>query len=140
MISCLGQSSGANPHLLRDAAKAMLSAFARVGGVRAIAVSQGLLFPARNPLIPLLRLILRRVTADSRAMEAVLRASAATMIWTIVRPPRLLDGGAARGYRAMADAMPPGPSSMQRADLAACLPDEAESGRYRGRIVGVVSR
>ncbi len=137
VISCLGQASADNRFLLRDAAMAMLAAFGRVGGARYIVVSQGLLFPSSNVFIRLLRLILRRVTANSRAMEAVVRASGAD--WTIVRPPRLLDGGAARGYRMMAEAMPPGRHSMQRADLAAFLLDEAANARHVGRIVGVTS-
>jgi putative NADH-flavin reductase len=115
----------------------MFTAMSQSGVRRYLVVSQGLLFPSRNPMIALLRLILRRFVADSAAMERLVRASDAD--WTIVRPPRLVEGGALRGYRTAAGARPVGASSMQRADLAAFLLDEAERGEHVKAIVGVTS-
>lgn len=138
VISCLGQSSRTDAHLLRNAASATLKAMARTGVQRYLVVSQGLLFPSRNPIILLLRLILARHVADSAAMERLVSAS--SIEWTIVRPPRLLEGGGLRGYRLQPGAQPKGSWSMQRTDLAAYLLDEAERREHARTIVGITSR
>jgi putative NADH-flavin reductase len=137
VISCLGQRSPSDAALLRDAAAAALQALRRAGVRRYVVVSQGLLFQTRNPIIGLLRLILARHVADSAAMERLVCAS--DLDWTIVRAPRLLDGGAAKGYRLELDRRPKGAWSMQRADLAAYLLDEAEGRKNPGAIVGITS-
>ena len=137
VISCLGQRSTSDATLLREAAAAALEALRRAGVRQYVVVSQGLLFSSRNPIIHLLRLILARHVADSAAMERLVCAS--DVDWTIVRPPRLLDGGAAKGYRIETGAQPTGPWSMQRADLAAYLLDEAEERKSPRAIVGITS-
>lgn len=126
VMSCLGQRSRADRHLLRDAASVTLDALASTGVRRYLLVSQGLLFASMNPIILLLRLILARHVAESTDMEKLVSASDTD--WTIVRPPRLLEGGTSRGYRVEAGAQPKGPWSMQRYDLATYLMDEAERG------------
>ncbi len=137
VISCLGQRSRGDASLLRDAAGAMLDAMDRAGVRRCLVVSQGLLFPGRNPIIQILKLMLARHVADSAAMERLVRAS--DVEWTIARPPRLLDGGARQGYRIEVGAQPKGAWSMQRADLAAYLLDEIESRNHLRAVVGVTS-
>jgi putative NADH-flavin reductase len=137
VISCLGQRSGKDAMLLRGAADAMLEAMRRHGVRRYLVVSQGLLFPNRNPIIWLLRRILARQIADSTAMEDLVRGSNAD--WTIVRPPRLQEGGAPHGYRVRVGAQPAGAWAMQRADLAAFLVDEAETAEHIGAILGITS-
>ena len=138
VISCLGQRSGKDAMLLRDAAGSTLEAMRRHGVRRYLVVSQGLLFPNRNPIILLLRRILARQVADSTAMEDLVRGSDAD--WTIVRPPRLQEGGAVHGYRLQVGAQPAGAWAMQRADLAAFLVDEAENAEHVGATVGITSR
>jgi hypothetical protein len=123
--------------LLRDAATVMLQAMGRSGIRRYLVISQGLLFPSRNPVVWLLRWILARHVADSTAMEKLVRTS--DVDWTIVRPPRLQDGGTRRGCRSRAEAWPAGASAMQRADLAAFLIDETEKAKYIRAVVGVTS-
>jgi putative NADH-flavin reductase len=140
VISCLGQKSRRDVHLLQHAASATVNAMARAGVRRYLVVSQGLLFPSRNPIIVLLRSILGRRLADSSAMEQVVSSSDAD--WTIVRPPRLREGGKPRGYRIAVGEEPKGSWAMQRADLAACLLDEAEKrehGRTIRAIIGIKS-
>ena len=137
VISCLGQRSRDDATLLRDAAAAMLTAMSRGEACRYLVVSQGLLFPTRNPIVVLLRLVLARTVADSTAMERSVRAGVHD--WTILRPPRLTDGGAARGYRLRVDTLPAGAWSMQRVDLARALLDEAQHARHVRAIVGVGS-
>ena len=69
-------------------------------------MSQALLFASGNPLIGLLRLILANHVADSTAMEHLVELSDTD--WTIVRPPRLRDGGTSHGYKVEAGALRPG--------------------------------
>ena len=138
IISCLGQRSRQDANLLRDSATAMLAAMARVGVRRCLVVSQGLLFASWNPIITLLRAILARQVADSTAMERLVETSSTD--WTIVRPPRLVDGGAPVGYQVKADALPEGALTMRYADWPLFLLDAAEKGEHLKRIVGVASR
>jgi putative NADH-flavin reductase len=137
IISCLGQRSGDDATLLQDTAAATLEAMARAKVRRCLFISQGLLFPSTNPVIGLLKFILARHVRDSIAMERLVRAT--DFEWTIVRPPRLLDG-ASRGYRIEIEERPKGAWSMQRADLAAYLIDAMESRGNVRTIVGVTSR
>ena len=137
VISCLGQKSRRDAYLLQNAARAVVHAMTRLPAGRLLVVSQGLLFHSRNPIIPMLRLILARHVADSIAMERLVSASGVD--WTIVRPPRLLEGGASRGYRIEEGTAPKGAWSMQRIDLAAFLLDAAERREHVRRIVGITS-
>jgi putative NADH-flavin reductase len=137
VISCLGQRSRADASLLQDAAAAMLTAMNRIGVRRNLVVSQGLLFPGWSPTVALLRVILARYVADTTAMERLVRASGTE--WTIVRPPRLLEGGVPRGYRIKVGTQPEGTRAMQRADLATFLLDEAERREHPREIVGITS-
>ena len=75
VASILGRRSTDGATLLRDGAVAMLKAIQASGVRRYMVVSQGLLFPSRNPLILLLRLILASAVVDSTAMEGLVRAS-----------------------------------------------------------------
>jgi putative NADH-flavin reductase len=137
VLSCLGHRRHADGHLLEDAADALLDAMACTGVSRCLFVSQGLLFASHSPFIGLLRKVLARHVADSTAMEHLIELSDTD--WTIVRPPRLLDGGPPHGYKAEAGAQPDGPASLQRADLAAFMLDAVENHRYPKAIVGVTS-
>jgi putative NADH-flavin reductase len=71
-------------------------------------------------------------------MEKVVCAS--DFDWTIVRPPHLKNGIAANGYKTKAGGLPRnGWSGLQFTDLAACLLDVVEGGKYIRQIVGVAS-
>ncbi|WP_315766981.1 MULTISPECIES: NAD(P)-dependent oxidoreductase [unclassified Bradyrhizobium] len=137
IISCLGQRSRSDRRLLQNAASAALAAMSRAGVCRYLVVSQGLLFPSRDPIVAVLRLLLKRHVADSSEMERRVGASAAD--WTIVRAPRLLMGGSQRGYRSRLNALPRGAMTLERADLAAFLLDLAESEVHKRQVVGVTS-
>ncbi|SFH65829.1 NAD(P)H-binding protein [Bradyrhizobium sp. Gha] len=138
IISCLGQRTFNDALLLRMATQAMLHAMQRADVTRYLVLSQGLLFPSDKLFIRLLRWILRRHLRDSEAMEAIVRESGSD--WTIVRPPRLLDGGPRRGYRISVGARADGAASMQRADLAAFLLDEAEKREHVCKIIGITQQ
>jgi len=137
VLSCLGHRRHADAHLLQDGADALLDAMACRGVNRCLFISQGLLFATHNPLAGLLRAMLARHVADSTAMEHLIELSDTD--WTIVRPPRLLDGGHPHGYRAAPGTLPDGPASLERADLAAFMLDVVEKHQYPRAIVGVTS-
>jgi hypothetical protein len=84
----------------------------------------------------LLRRILARHVADSTARERLVQASDTER--TIVRPPRLRQGGARRG-RVKVGSSPKGGWTLQYADLAAFVVDEAEKQRYPQTIVGLAA-
>jgi uncharacterized protein YbjT (DUF2867 family) len=136
VISCLGQRSS-HRRLLHDAAVAVLQAMQNSDVRRYLAVSQGLLFDTWNPIVLLIRAILKRRVLDSRAMESVILASG--VVWTIVRPSRLMEGRVAEGYVARLNAQPTGPWTMQYIDLATFLLDATEQELYPRSIVGVTS-
>ncbi|OBQ62214.1 NAD(P)-dependent oxidoreductase [Mesorhizobium loti] len=138
VVSCLGQTSSKDDHLLRDSSAALIGAAKGREALRYIVVSQGLQFPTRNPMLVFLRWILAKYVADTADMETLLQQSA--LDWTIVRPPRLLEGGPPSGFRTNLGAMPPGRRSMQRADLAALLLELVETGAHRRQIVAVTAR
>jgi putative NADH-flavin reductase len=138
VISCIGQTGPGNPRLVTEAASVMLAAMDRLQVKRYVVLSGGLLFPSFNPVVLFLRVTLAKRLADARAMEKVVCAS--NVEWTIVRPPHLKNGMAAKGYRVKVGGPPSnGWSGLQFTDLAACLLDTAEGGKYIRQIVGVTS-
>jgi putative NADH-flavin reductase len=135
VISCLGQKTSNDKSLLEQCSASLVVALHQSKVSRCLVVSQGLLTPSRSPLISILRLILARHVADSAAMEQSIAES--NLDWTIVRPPRLLDGGKPIGYSAALNSQPKTGSSMQRADLAAFILDSIEKQDFIRAIVGV---
>jgi putative NADH-flavin reductase len=82
---------------------------------------------ARDTAISLvIRTLGGALAADKKHEYEVWNAS--DVDWTLVRPPRLLDG--AGSGRVRHDAHRPGRSTIHRADLAAFLADEVEQHRY----------
>jgi putative NADH-flavin reductase len=137
VVSCLGQRTSSDAGLLSRSASAAASALGDTNVRRYVVVSQGLLFSSANPVVLLLRLILRRHVADSRAMEEVVTKT--NLDWTIVRPPRLTSGKPSGGFKKAAGAQPKGSWSMDYDDLGACLLDMVESRSNVREIVGVTS-
>jgi putative NADH-flavin reductase len=138
VISCIGQTGPDNLRLVTEAASVMLAAMDRLHLKRYVVLSGGLLFRSFNPVVLFLRVTFAKRLADARAMEKVVCAS--NVDWTIVRPPHLKNGMAAKGYRAKVGGPPSnGWSGLQFTDLAACLLDTVEGGKYIRQIVGVTS-
>jgi putative NADH-flavin reductase len=115
-------------------AQALVAAMPRHGLQRLVGVSgAGIDVPGdrkgrRDRMVSwLVRRIGGPVAADKQAEHAVYAAS--SLEWTLVRPPRLLDGPAS-GLVAHDAHRPPGASSLRRADLAVFLADVLESGQY----------
>ena len=137
VISCLGQRAGGNPWIVRDAAAATLRAMQQTGLERLVIVSGALLYPSRNPLALLLKKFMADKLMDGRAAENAVTTSNTN--WTVVRPPRLLEGTERKGYRIETGSRPSLTWSLQFQDLATCLLDLSEDGNYAREIVGVAS-
>ena len=137
VISSIGHRGPNDPWLVSEAASVMLAAMDRIQVKRFVILSGGLLFPSFNPAALVLRIMIAKRLADARAMEKVVCAS--DVDWTIVRPPHLKNG-IAKGYKAKVGGLPSnGWSGLQFTDLAACLLDVVEGGKYIRQIVGVAS-
>ena len=107
---------------------------AKVG--RFLLVSTALLFPDLGPIGALLRyFIFQHVVRDSKAAEEVVCAS--SLNWTIVRPPRLINGPRRLRSRFEIDRLPVGGSRIARANVAEFVLDLAEQQSHLREIVGV---
>jgi putative NADH-flavin reductase len=123
-----------------EVARSVLVAMKSLGVRRYLGVSA---YPvaATKPwlLLKFIGLFFGKGYADARVMERAVRESG--LDWTLVRPPRLLDGAPTGGYRVVeSDNLPSGPYSIRRSDLSRLLLDEAETGRHIGAAVSVSSR
>src|SRR5262245_10893643 len=98
VLSGVGPRSPRAVTVASTSTRAMLGALAATGVRRFVAVSAvpvgpvapGESFVNRRVLIPLLRTLLRGIYGDLAVMERDIQASGTD--WTIVRPPRLVDG------------------------------------------------
>jgi putative NADH-flavin reductase len=86
-------------------------------------------------LIPALRKLLRDNYADLATMESELRASKTA--WTVMRPPRLVDGPLTGGYRTALGGNVPGGSKISRADVAHAMLATLGRPETVGQAVGV---
>jgi putative NADH-flavin reductase len=109
VVSCLGHVAGDRDlTVLRDGAAALVAAMMSAGVSRLVAVSAAGAFVAGDdPLSrfvakPILARVLRANNEDTRAMEAVIRASDTS--WTLLRPSRLIVGDGRAEYRYRLDA------------------------------------
>jgi putative NADH-flavin reductase len=132
VVSALGPTDR-HPTLHRDTARALVDVMPRVGVTRFVGVSGagidvvGDQKGTRDRAISLvIRTLGGALAADKKHEYEVWSASG--LDWTLVRPPRLLDGPASG--RVQHDAHRPGSSTIRRADLAAFLADEVEQHRY----------
>lgn len=137
VISCLGQQPGGDLWIVRNAAIATLQAMEQSGVKRLLIVSGALLYPSLNPLVLLLKQTMAVRLNDGRAAEDAVITSNAN--WTIVRPPRLLEGNGGEGYGIETAARPKLTRDLHYSDLAACLLDLTEAESYVRQIVGVAS-
>ncbi|MEU4836084.1 SDR family oxidoreductase [Streptosporangium sp. NPDC023615] len=122
--------------------RVILAALEECGVRRLVAVSAAPLgasppgdpFLDRRIVTPLVRAVLRDVYADLGAMERAIAESGTD--WTVMRPPRLLNGPVTGRYRTAVGANLPAGRTVARSDLAhamlAVLDDPATVGRTVG--------
>ncbi|KZB81742.1 NAD(P)-dependent oxidoreductase [Amycolatopsis regifaucium] len=122
VISALGARERRPTTVVTDGAHAALAALRSAGGRRLLLVSasgpfvDGDGFFTGNVVKPILGKVLRHPFADMVAAERIVRAS--ELDWTIVRPPRLLNGPHTGVIAARTDGNVRGGFSINRADVA----------------------
>jgi putative NADH-flavin reductase len=135
VVSVAGQTKTSRPDLLAVAARHIVSGMKEHGVTRLVTLlGAGVSDPGDLPpslgrrfMLGLMGLVAKGMVEDASQHAETLRAS--SLGWTIVRPPRLIDGPATgklrHGYLRL------GPMhSISRADLAAFILDLATSHRY----------
>ncbi|EMD30197.1 NAD(P)-dependent oxidoreductase [Amycolatopsis azurea] len=122
VISALGTRDRNPTTVVTDGAHAAVAALGSAGVGRLLLVSasgpfvDGDAFFTRNVVKPILGRVLRHGFADMIAAERIVRAS--DLDWTIVRPPRLLNGSHTGVITARTDGNVRGSYSINRADVA----------------------
>jgi putative NADH-flavin reductase len=129
-----GPRNTRNAGLLAASAASLVAGMDRAGVRRLVSVSAAGAFIAGDPDTGwLIKAVLPRVFAapfaDTRAMEAVIRAS--DLDWTLVRPARLVNHPATGHYRVRADYPPPGGRKIARADVAQFMVLALTEGAWR---------
>ncbi|QFZ21449.1 NAD(P)-dependent oxidoreductase [Saccharothrix syringae] len=93
--------------------------------------------PAHRLLVtPLVRRVFRTVYADLAAAERLLAGSPG-LDWTVVRPPRLLDGPGTGEYRVRIGGSLPRATSIDRADVARAMLSFITDERTFRQVVGI---
>ena len=134
VLSAVGPRKRGKFTLIGDTARATLAAMAQAHVPRLVVVSAALLYPGGGLFYRILARLLRDNMRDTAEMERLVTAASAS--WTIVRPPRLLDGKGGRAVR-VAETGPPVGMVIDRSDLGRFLLDVVEHDRYLRRVVGV---
>lgn len=144
VVSALGPRKDSPTSLLTDGVRAALAAMDKTGVERLVVVSAAGAFVepedglvVRGVAKPLLGRLLRRTFTDVRAMEAAVVES--HILWTIIRPPRLLDRPGTDHYRLAVGRGLTRASSIPRADVAAAILECLWDGATRQRVVRVAS-
>jgi uncharacterized protein YbjT (DUF2867 family) len=79
--------------------------------------------------------LMRNVAADHQDCDAELVQP--DLAWTIVRPPRLLDGPPTGRARILAGHLPKGGFTITRADVAAFMLQETVKPNFIRQVVGI---
>ncbi len=143
VLSALGARRNREAGIVAQASRAVVSAMKESGTRRILVVSaapvgpspKGEKFAIRFLLTPLVRLAFAPQYADLAEMEEELAASG--LDWTVVRPPRLLDGPGTGTYRSALGSNVPNGTSITRADLARALLDMLTNDATVGQVVWV---
>jgi uncharacterized protein YbjT (DUF2867 family) len=137
VISMLGVRKGSAPTVCEDGMRAILSAMPATGVSHLVALSAyGASETSRDSwFVRLVRKAIGAKMRDKDAMETLVRGSGAA--WTLVRPPVLTNGAASGDYRSGPALKPGWLGHLSRADLAAFILTEAETGAYTGKAVVV---
>jgi putative NADH-flavin reductase len=136
VLSALGSRDLKPTTLLADSARATVDAMRQAGPRRLMVVSTALAFPELSWVArQLKRYVLEHVVADAVAMERVVTES--DLDWTVVRPPRLLEGEITGTYRVLENRLPAGGSTVDRADVAHFMLEELVARAHVRQIVGV---
>jgi len=123
VISCLGTRNREPTTVYSEGVSNILVAMQKVNVNRIICLSAGAVVVPPNASF-IMKFIIKNVLqrlfkynyADMLKMETILSTS--DQQWTVIRPPRLLNGDKTGKYRTVINNFLPGMSSLTRADLA----------------------
>jgi len=136
VLSAFGPTTLRRTHLRRDFGWAVVKAMRSARVDRFIHVSTAFLFGEGGLVFSVMsNTLFRNVTQDHRNSEQEMTQP--DLAWTMVRPPRLLDGPATGRPRVVAGHLPKGGFSISRADVAAFMLKEAVAPEYVRQIVGL---
>jgi putative NADH-flavin reductase len=139
VISALGMRSGSKEPVVTPAAESIVAAMRTAGARRLLVITasgyvdepaEGFLL--RSVAKPIVRQFLRRPFADMSTAEGIITGSG--LDWTLIRPPRLTDGGH-KAYRTVVDHTVG--TTLSRADLAAAVLLAAADDATIGHALGV---
>ena len=123
VISCLGTRNREATVVYSQGVTNILQAMQKVGMDRIICLSAGAVEIAPNTsfimkflMKNILQKLFKYSYADMLLMEGILHGS--NLNWTVIRPPRLLNGDRTGKYRTSINEFIPNMSSLNRADLA----------------------
>jgi uncharacterized protein YbjT (DUF2867 family) len=127
VLSSVGPRGPREVTVASTTTRGILAAVERAGVKRFLAVSAVPVGPVppgdswwnRRVLLPLVSSLLRGIYGDLAVMEREIEASATE--WTIVRPPRLVNGNATGRFRTTIGGNVPRGRTMRRADVAAAM-------------------
>lgn len=156
VVSALGPRSRADAGVAAPATAALIAAMTAAGVRRLVVISAAPIGtvpspgrpnpprhdPGDGPLVryllnPIVKRVYRDVYADLARMEDAVRAGGRD--WTIVRPPRLLDGPRTGSYRTSTKANLRGGASIRRADLADAMLDALDLPATVGAVLRVAT-
>jgi putative NADH-flavin reductase len=136
VLSAFGPTTLRRTHLRRDFGRTVVKALRTAGVSRFLHVSSALLFPDGGMLVKVMsNTLMRNVAADHQDCDAELVQP--DLAWTIVRPPRLLDGPPTGRARILAGHLPKGGFTITRADVAAFMLQETVKPNFIRQVVGI---
>jgi len=140
---CIGPVPGGPRTVQQDLMALTLAALRETGTRRLVAISaSGGVVDGDDPLSrylakPIISRLLRHAFADMAEMESRIRAS--DRDWTVLRPPRLLDGPGRGRYRSRRDGNVRWSYSIARSDLALAVLDALADAATIGATISVAA-
>ncbi|HVI44678.1 MAG TPA: SDR family oxidoreductase [Chitinophaga sp.] len=142
VISAIGSNSLKATSLYSQGNKNLIESMRKVGVNRAFFISASGLevnpthsFVVRLATKYLLQVILRNMYADLWRMEKILKGS--SINWTIIRPPRLLDGAGTGKYRVAINGCLDNGLKISRADVAHYIINNINEASTVGKTIEV---
>jgi putative NADH-flavin reductase len=137
VLSAFGPTTLRHTHLRRDFGRTLVQALRTAGVSRFIHVSSAFCFQGEGGVLYNLmtNTLFRNVTRDHRDGDNEMAQP--DLDWTILRPPRLLNGPRTGKLRIVAGHLPPKALTISRADVAAFMLQEATSPHYIHQFVGL---
>jgi putative NADH-flavin reductase len=135
VLSAFGPTTLRRTHLRRDFGRVLVQAMRSAGVNRFIHVSSAFVFGEGGMIYSVMtNTLFRNVTIDHRDGDNEM--SQPDLDWTILRPPRLLDGPASGKLRIVSNHLPKG-MTITRADVAGFMLQEAVQPNHIHQYVGL---